>query len=80
MSENSESYPDPSKLNCNNVPVYNQSVPLLEEEVDAFRHNRDYQRNVLWTFEDIRMLIGTDMPIFGGGTHPCVSLRLRYVF
>ncbi len=23
------------------------------------------------------MLIGTDMPIFGGGTHPCLSLRLR---
>jgi len=25
------------------------------------------------------MLIGTDMPIFGGTTHPCISLRLRYV-
>ena len=23
------------------------------------------------------MLIGTDLPIFGGGTHPCVSLRLQ---
>ncbi|XP_030746889.1 erythroid differentiation-related factor 1-like [Sitophilus oryzae] len=23
------------------------------------------------------MLLGTDMPIFGGGTHPCISLRLR---
>lgn len=23
------------------------------------------------------MLIGTDMPIFGGGTHPCISLRLN---
>ncbi|XP_057661417.1 erythroid differentiation-related factor 1 [Diorhabda carinulata] len=33
-------------------------------------------RNVVWTFEDIEMFLGTDMPIFGGGTHPCISLRL----
>jgi hypothetical protein len=38
-----------------------------------------HQREVVWTFEDIRMLIGTDLPIFGGGKRPCVSLRLRYV-
>ena len=37
----------------------------------------DYQRTVVWNFEDLRMLIGTDLPIFGGGTHPCVSLRLQ---
>ncbi|XP_014679884.1 PREDICTED: erythroid differentiation-related factor 1-like [Priapulus caudatus] len=37
----------------------------------------EFLRNVLWTFEDINMLIGTDMPIFGGGTRPAVSLRLR---
>lgn len=24
-----------------------------------------------------RFVSGTDMPIFGGGTHPCISLRLR---
>ncbi|XP_060526608.1 erythroid differentiation-related factor 1 [Cylas formicarius] len=35
-----------------------------------------FNRNVIWTFEDIEMLLGTDMPIFGGGTHPCISLRL----
>jgi len=40
----------------------------------------DHQRTVVWTFEDLHMLIGTDLPIFGGNTHPCVSLRLRYVF
>lgn len=48
-----------------------------EEESENFSHSHDFQRNVVWNFEDIRMLIGTDMPIFGGGTHPCVSLRLR---
>lgn len=31
----------------------------------------------MWTFENIQMLVGTDMPIFGGQTHPCISLRLR---
>ncbi|RVE46761.1 hypothetical protein evm_008545 [Chilo suppressalis] len=36
-----------------------------------------YNRNVLWTFEDIHMLIGSDLPIFGDQDRPCVSLRLR---
>ncbi|CAH0597621.1 unnamed protein product [Chrysodeixis includens] len=36
-----------------------------------------YNRNVLWTFEDIQMLIGSDLPIFGDKDRPCVSLRLR---
>ncbi|CAD6239249.1 GSCOCG00008661001-RA-CDS [Cotesia congregata] len=36
-----------------------------------------FSRNIVWTFENIQMLIGTNMPIFGGQTHPCISLRLR---
>ncbi|XP_030836589.1 erythroid differentiation-related factor 1 isoform X2 [Strongylocentrotus purpuratus] len=36
-----------------------------------------FARQVIWQFEDIRMLIGTDLPIFGGTTYPAVSLRLR---
>ncbi|XP_038219728.1 erythroid differentiation-related factor 1 [Zerene cesonia] len=36
-----------------------------------------YNRNVLWTFEDIHMLIGSNLPIFGDKDRPCVSLRLR---
>uniref|UniRef100_UPI00358EDA32 erythroid differentiation-related factor 1 n=1 Tax=Myxine glutinosa TaxID=7769 RepID=UPI00358EDA32 len=39
--------------------------------------DNDFQRNVLWTFEDIRMLVGSNLPIFGGGKYPAVSLRLR---
>ena len=35
------------------------------------------KRSVLWNFEDIRMLIGSDMPIFGDEKHPSVSLRLH---
>ena len=33
---------------------------------------------MLWNFEDITMLVGSNMPIFGGGRFPAVSLRLRY--
>lgn len=38
----------------------------------------DFVRNILWTFEDIHMLVGSNMPIFGGGRYPAVSLRLRW--
>ncbi|XP_017769509.1 PREDICTED: erythroid differentiation-related factor 1 [Nicrophorus vespilloides] len=52
--------------------------PSPDEEVpDPTSFDHKYNRNVVWTFEDIEMLIGTDLPIFGGGTHPCISLRLR---
>lgn len=51
--------------------------PNLEEELPDPTSNHKYNRNVVWTFEDIQMLIGTDIPIFGGSTHPCISLRLR---
>lgn len=51
--------------------------PQFEEQLPDPLSNHKFTRNVLWTFEDIQMLIGTDMPIFGGTTHPCISLRLR---
>jgi len=38
---------------------------------------REFARNLLWNFEDIRMLIGSDMPIFGDADHPSISLRLH---
>ncbi|XP_053681456.1 erythroid differentiation-related factor 1 [Anopheles nili] len=48
-----------------------------EHYPETQRTNHVFNRNVIWTFEDIRMLIGTDMPIFGGANRPCISLRLR---
>ncbi|XP_012287568.1 erythroid differentiation-related factor 1 [Orussus abietinus] len=51
--------------------------PTLEEKLPDPSSNHNFARNVLWTFENIQMLIGTNMPIFGGQTHPCISLRLR---
>ncbi|CAH1982006.1 unnamed protein product [Acanthoscelides obtectus] len=63
----------------------NQNCPLQEPDLpepsteypDSPTSEQRYNRNVVWTFEDIEMLVGTDLPIFGGGTHPCISLRLR---
>ncbi|XP_046658386.1 erythroid differentiation-related factor 1 isoform X2 [Homalodisca vitripennis] len=51
--------------------------PRLEEETPDPATEHTFNRNVVWTFEDIQMLLGTDLPIFGGPTHPCISLRLR---
>lgn len=51
--------------------------PSVDEHVPDPGTNHTFNRNVVWTFEDIRMLIGTDMPIFGNATRPCISLRLR---
>ena len=38
---------------------------------------RAHARTLLWNIEDIRMLIGSDMPIFGDKDHPSISLRLH---
>lgn len=51
--------------------------PKKEENLPDPKSDHVFNRNVLWTFEDIRMLIGTDMPIFGSSNRPCISLRLR---
>ncbi|KZC11110.1 Erythroid differentiation-related factor 1 [Dufourea novaeangliae] len=51
--------------------------PSQEEKVPDPNYNHNFARNIVWTFENIQMLIGTDIPIFGGQTHPCISLRLR---
>ena len=37
-----------------------------------------FQRTVNWTFENMKMLIGSNLPIFGDEKHPAVSLRLGY--
>ncbi len=37
-----------------------------------------FHLNVQWTVSDIRMLLGSDLPIFGVDGHPAISLRLRY--
>ncbi|XP_037542294.1 erythroid differentiation-related factor 1 [Nematolebias whitei] len=55
-----------------------QNLPTLFNEGENSQGLRnDFVRNVMWTFEDIHMLVGSNMPIFGGGRYPAVSLRLR---
>ena len=67
---------DEEKITSEHGPVLPEPSPSTEvPDPSTFDHK--YNRNVVWTFEDIEMLIGTDMPIFGGGTHPCISLRLN---
>ncbi|XP_064398413.1 erythroid differentiation-related factor 1-like isoform X3 [Halichondria panicea] len=36
-----------------------------------------FHLNVQWTVSDIRMLLGSDLPIFGVDGHPAISLKLR---
>lgn len=59
------------------VPLNSPIVDPLVSKADLADMKDSFERDVLWNFEDIRMLIGTDLPIFGAGTHPCVTLRLR---
>ncbi|XP_062565937.1 erythroid differentiation-related factor 1 isoform X2 [Armigeres subalbatus] len=62
------------------LPLTGPILPEPDEDEncpDPGQRNHVFNRNVVWTFEDIRMLIGTDMPIFGGANRPCISLRLR---
>jgi hypothetical protein len=52
----------------------------VEEETNRTNlKSSPFQRTVNWTFENMKMLIGSDLPIFGDEKHPAVSLRLRYL-
>lgn len=53
------------------------NLPEAEEASLPEPESSEHARNVLWNFEDIRMLIGSDMQIFGNSSRPCISLRLR---
>lgn len=53
-------------------PEIEKSIPHLSQTKEE-----GFARNFVWTFEDIRMLIGSNMPIFGDEEHPCVSLKLQ---
>uniref|UniRef100_A0A7N6FCF2 Erythroid differentiation regulatory factor 1 n=1 Tax=Anabas testudineus TaxID=64144 RepID=A0A7N6FCF2_ANATE len=52
-------------------------LKLFDEGENSQGLRNDFVRNIMWTFEDIHMLVGSNMPIFGGGRYPAVSLRLR---
>ncbi|GBP19298.1 Erythroid differentiation-related factor 1 [Eumeta japonica] len=62
---------------CSTGPLTGPFLPEAETRSEIPPNEHSYNRNVLWTFENIQMLIGSDLPIFGGKDRPCVSLRLR---
>lgn len=77
--ENSQVMPpfNPLESSCVHVNL-NALVLTLQLASQGLRN--DFVRNIMWTFEDIHMLVGSNMPIFGGGRYPAVSLRLRLEF
>ncbi|XP_020337436.1 erythroid differentiation-related factor 1 isoform X2 [Oncorhynchus kisutch] len=73
-----EGVPMDSKYALGQVASKEQNLTTLFNEGENSQGLRnDFVRNILWTFEDIHMLVGSNMPIFGGGRYPAVSLRLR---
>ncbi|XP_077619041.1 erythroid differentiation-related factor 1, partial [Crocuta crocuta] len=59
------------------APTEQNLTTLFNDGENSQGLKNDFVRNILWTFEDIHMLVGSNMPIFGGGRYPAVSLRLR---
>ncbi|XP_075114576.1 erythroid differentiation-related factor 1 isoform X3 [Leptodactylus fuscus] len=69
---------EPSLLVGHVASASDPSLPsLFIDRENSQGLKNDFVRNILWTFEDIHMLVGSNMPIFGGGRYPAVSLRLR---
>ena len=58
--------------------IVNMDDGRQEETSRTSSTSSPFQRTVNWTFENMKMLIGSDLPIFGDEKHPAVSLRLRY--
>ena len=65
---------------CSLVPAetkWKYWTPLETGESQCYDIRNTFERTIFWTFEDLQMLLGTNMPIFGGGEYPAVSLRLK---
>uniref|UniRef100_A0A673A3H4 Erythroid differentiation regulatory factor 1 n=1 Tax=Sphaeramia orbicularis TaxID=375764 RepID=A0A673A3H4_9TELE len=76
-SKNSESLEIIQTMLVTSVPKEQNLPTLFNEGENSQGLRNDFVRNIMWTFEDIHMLVGSNMPIFGGGRYPAVSLRLR---
>ena len=73
-----QSRPSFSTANLASTSLQESSIPAPFS--NDFPAGSFFMRDVVWTFEDITMLVGSDLPIFGEGRYPAVSLRLRYVY
>ncbi|XP_071987510.1 erythroid differentiation-related factor 1 isoform X3 [Engystomops pustulosus] len=78
-SQEDQNLREPSPSDHVAWPAPFETLSSVSEESGASDQGlkNDFVRNILWTFEDIHMLVGSNMPIFGGGRYPAVSLRLR---
>uniref|UniRef100_A0A4W5MGM3 EDRF1 N-terminal domain-containing protein n=1 Tax=Hucho hucho TaxID=62062 RepID=A0A4W5MGM3_9TELE len=67
-----------SKYALGQVASKEQNLTTLFNKGENSQGLRNYfVRIILWMFEDIHMLVGSNMPIFEEGCYPAVSLRLR---
>lgn len=74
----------PNDLNTSTTeyPIFKVSEPSQEtstqnNENSTTTNQNDDRSNVFWTFENIKMLIGSNLPIFGDENRPAITLRLR---
>jgi len=53
---------------------------IIPEEIfpNGLQKHQLFNRNVLWDFEDLKMLIGTDLPVFENGNNSSLTSRLRF--
>ncbi|XP_041985240.1 erythroid differentiation-related factor 1 [Aricia agestis] len=78
LSHSVAARPQPPPVTSTHTPMLTGPfLPEPETRPEEPTNEQSYNRNVLWTFEDIRMLIGSNLPIFGDEDRPCISLRLR---
>ena len=57
-------------------PSSHQTPSTSDSDVSGPQKDPLGRRPLLWQLKDLRMLVGTDLAVFGGPQHPCISLRL----
>ena len=59
-----------------NAKHFLKHIQIFKYLIFQIAEDSDFAQHVQWKFEDIKMMIGTDLPIFTDKSS-CVSLRLR---
>lgn len=57
--------------------LYSVLNPLINLHFSSIQLPQPFHYNVEWSVKDVHMLLGSDLPIFGIGEHPAITLRLR---
>lgn len=78
IEEDSKKVEEPKEYMPSYLENFNVVLPLPKrEDMEILSDDSNQLRTIMWKLEDIRMMIGSDMQIFGNDTRPCISLRLR---